>query len=111
VDVICCFQGHLHYDYFTTTTGGIPIITTNSDKRAPWIDNAGHNREPWENLRTKGTITEQCFDTHFINRTARTITTIRIGAPITEITSKTDPPDGDTIYTSNQPVEEQIIHY
>ena len=111
VDVICCLQGHLHYDYFPTTTGGIPIITTNSDKRSSWIDTHGYNREPWQTLRTKGTITEQCFDVHFINRTNRTITTVRIGAPITELLSISAPADGDTTYTADTPKEEQVISY
>lgn len=80
-DVACVIQGHMHLDRIIHTPGGIPVVATTCDKYSPWIDN-GTDMEPWiTESRTEGTITEQAFDVVVLNKTARSLTFVRIGAP------------------------------
>lgn len=80
-EIICVISGHTHADYYDTTTGGIPIIVTTCDKYMPWISGST-NMEPWLSDRVAGTITEQAIDLFLIDRTAETITKVRVGCPI-----------------------------
>ena len=78
--IIAIIQGHSHYDAVFHTTGGIPIITTTCDKNVAWIS-GGTDMEPWiTSDRIAGTISEQAFDVMILNKSARTITAVRIGA-------------------------------
>jgi len=45
-------SGHMHCDYIDNTTGGIPIIFTDTDSMAAYGDYSA----------TAGTVSEQCFD-------------------------------------------------
>lgn len=80
-EIICVISGHTHADYYDTTTGGIPIIVTTCDKYMPWISGST-NMEPWLSDRVAGTITEQAIDLYLIDRTAKTISKVRVGCPI-----------------------------
>ena len=78
--IIGIIQGHAHYDAIFHTTGGIPIITTTCDKNVAWISDST-DMEPWiTSDRISGTTSEQAFDVMVLNKTAKTITAIRIGA-------------------------------
>lgn len=71
-------QGHTHVDGIKTSTGGIPILITTSDK---WAKADGSDQyEPWLHARTVGTITEQAFDVCILDKDQRKITAVRIGA-------------------------------
>ena len=71
-------QGHTHVDGVKTSTGGIPIMITTSDK---WAKADGSDQyEPWLHARTVGTITEQAFDVCILDKDNRKITAVRIGA-------------------------------
>lgn len=71
-------QGHTHVDGVKTSTGGIPILITTSDK---WAKADGSDQyEPWLHARTVGTITEQAFDVCILDKDNRKITAVRIGA-------------------------------
>lgn len=69
--IIAYICGHTHEDYSITTGKGYPIISTTCD--AAGIEMGGLDR-------TLGTPNEQAFDIFGINKTARTISTVRIGA-------------------------------
>lgn len=66
VMVVMC--GHSHYDYNSTTTGGIPVIMVDCDGLSTHSANA-----------TVGTINEQCFDVVTVNYNNGTIKCVRIG--------------------------------
>lgn len=100
-DVACVMQGHAHLDRIKHTPGGIPVVLTTSDKYSPWID-SGTDMEPWlTDSRTEGTITEQAFDVVVLDKTARQLTFVRIGAPA----------DNWTDGTSTGTVEERVVTY
>lgn len=74
--IIAYICGHCHRDYSIVTEKGYPIISTTCDaggaQASNWdIDNP---------TRTVGTTNEQAFDIYGINKSTKTITTIRIGA-------------------------------
>lgn len=73
--VLCVFEGHRHWDSIFHTSSGVPVILTTCDKYD--ISN-----EPTitEEVRTLGTINEQAFEVCIVNREAKTITCVRIGA-------------------------------
>lgn len=70
-EIALLLGGHAHDDYNWTTTGGTPVVLTDSDN-GPRSSNASY---PY----VSGTITEQAFDVVTINYTARTIKFVRIG--------------------------------
>ena len=72
-EVVCIIGGHTHYDYNTTTTGGIPVIVTTTD-------NAGAEYAGSGLTRTPGTISEQAFDVFTIDVGSRKVYATRIGA-------------------------------
>lgn len=63
------FGGHTHFDYDTTTSGGIPIIIIDCDTRQTVSPNP----------QTVGTIGEQCIDIVTVDYLAEKITCARIG--------------------------------
>lgn len=74
--IACVIVGHCHRDYSMTSVKGYPIIATTCDASGT---NAS-TYDPDQPTRTTGTTTEQCFDLYYINTSAKTINTIRIGA-------------------------------
>lgn len=64
--------GHIHTDAVGETTGGIPIIATDTDARSRLSE---HN----PNTATVGTITEHCFDVISVDYVNETVKCIRIG--------------------------------
>jgi hypothetical protein len=69
--VIALISGHTHRDYSEVTAHGFPIIATRCD---------AYNGAMQEIPRTLGDVTEQAIDLFFVDTTARTIKTIRLGA-------------------------------
>lgn len=67
IGVLC---GHGHYDYYKTEAKGYLCIATTCDTR----------QEQGGLDRTLGTVNEQAFDVVTIDKTNRTLTTIRVGA-------------------------------
>ena len=94
-EIIAVIHGHIHQDMINHTPSGIPVICTTCDKYVSNIEG--------ELLieRTKGTITEQAFDVVVIDRKARKIHCVRIGAPAV---------DGDGTDTTN-PVEIRVVDF
>ena len=80
-EVIAVICGHTHFDYSATTTGGIPVLISTSDKNLPWIS-SDVDKEPWLDDRTTGTIKEQAIDLYIVNREEKKLTRVRIGVPI-----------------------------
>ena len=68
--VACLIGGHSHYDWDSTSEGGIPVIITTTDNR-------GGSEVPSE--RTAGTVNEQAFDVFTIDTENKTIKATRIG--------------------------------
>lgn len=100
-DVACVVQGHAHLDRIIHTPGGIPVVLTTSDKYMPWMSNETNN-EPWlSESRHVGTITEQAFDVVVLDKAARQLTFVRIGAPA----------DNWVDGTSTGTVEERVVTY
>lgn len=100
-DVACVIQGHTHLDRIVHTTGGIPVVLTTSDKYMPWMTGETNN-EPWlSESRHVGTITEQAFDVVVLDKAARKLTFVRIGAPA----------DNWTDGASTGMVEERVVTY
>lgn len=98
--VIAIFSGHAHIDAVEHTTGGIPIIITACDKYQAYV--SGETVDFIADNRVKGTITEQCFDVAVLDKEARTITLVRIGAPAHDIV------DG---VNSGSTLQERIVTY
>ena len=94
-EIIAVFYGHLHHDVIKYTTGGTPCIGVTCDKYDATNDTL-MNVE-----RTLGTITEHAFDVVIVDRTARKIHCVRIGAPAI---------DGDGTDTTNH-VEIRVIDF
>lgn len=94
-EIIAVFNGHLHHDEIKYTTGGTPCIAVTCDKYDATNDTL-MNVE-----RTFGTITEQAFDVVVVDRTARQIHCVRIGAPAV---------DGDGTDTTNL-VEIRVVDF
>lgn len=67
--VIAIFTGHIHYDHNATTTGGIPIITIDTDGRHSYGDIAV----------TRNTVNSQCMDVVTVDYDNRKISCVRIG--------------------------------
>lgn len=100
-EIVAVFSGHTHRDAVMHTTGGIPIILTACDKYKPYIE-SGADKEPWLSAtRTEGTITEQAFDVVAMDKTNKTLTLIRIGAPA----------DNRVDNTSSGTVQERVVTY
>lgn len=99
-EIACVVQGHLHRDRIGHTPGGIPVVTTTCDKYQPWMRGETNN-EPWLSNRVDGTITEQAFDVVVLDKAARKLTFVRIGAPADDWT------DG----VSTGTVEERSVTY
>lgn len=74
--IACVICGHCHRDYSIVSAKGYPIISTTTDSASYQSE----NYDPDTPNRTAGTTLEQCFDLYYINTSARTISTIRIGA-------------------------------
>lgn len=68
VDAI--FAGHLHFDFNTETTGGIPVILIDCDVASQTLSG---------NPNAVGTIGEQAFDIVTIDYTNKTIKCVRVG--------------------------------
>lgn len=79
--VACIIQGHTHVDLMTKTTGGIPVFVTTCDKALPDNDETDSRSAYIYNKRTLGTINEQAFDIVVINKNAKKVSLVRIGAP------------------------------
>lgn len=71
--IICVISGHIHRDADFVSEKGYPIIITTCDNYAGENASSGLSR-------SYGNTTEQAFDLFYIDTTARTINTIRIGA-------------------------------
>lgn len=63
------FYGHIHADKLDFTTGGIPIIATDTDSYYTYGDNTA----------TKNDVTEQCFDIVTINYNDNSVKCVRVG--------------------------------
>lgn len=98
--IIAIFSGHTHIDAVMHTTGGIPIIIIACDKYQAYT--SGDYFDFYDDDRVLGTITEQCFDVAAIDKTARTINLVRIGAPAHDIV------DG---VNSGKVLEERVVTY
>jgi len=72
------FAGHTHLDALRTSTGGIPVVITGSDKYAGF-----NNQEPWMHNRVAGTTTEQCIDVCVVDLVSKKITAVRVGGVAT----------------------------
>ena len=77
VNVACIITGHTHIDGTLLTSGGVRIICTTTDSAE--LNYELVNGTPTLSARTQGTVNEQAFDVFFINTSARTINTIRVG--------------------------------
>lgn len=78
-EIACVIQGHTHIDKITEVqSSGIPVVITTCDKYA---DGTSDNTDLPRQTRTHGTITEQAFDVVILDKTARKLTFVRIGAP------------------------------
>lgn len=99
-EIACVIQGHLHLDRIGHTPGGIPVVATTCDKYKPWIKE-GVDMEPHLSTRVAGTKTEQAFDVVVLDKAARKLTFVRIGAPA----------DNWTDGVSTGTVEERVVTY
>ena len=72
-EMICVICGHTHNDYAEQAQSGYWVIATMCDAYN------GSQQNP-AITRTIGTVSEQAIDLFFIDRSARKISTIRIGA-------------------------------
>ena len=79
-EIACIIEGHLHYDRIFMQEGMPPVVATTCDKYAPWVE-GGVDREPWLSNRVLGTITEQAFDVVILDKTAKTVSFVRVGCP------------------------------
>lgn len=84
-NIVAILQGHAHYDWIAQTAGGIKIAVTTCDKNA-----AAEGADDHIAVRADGTIQEQAFDVCVLDKTARTLTMVRIGAPVMEGTTESD---------------------
>jgi hypothetical protein len=108
-DIIAVFTGHSHWDSVNSTTGGIPIIITTSDKNLPYIS-GGVNTEPYLNRdRPSGTIYEQAFDVVIVDRKEREIHAVRIGGLAMDNHDQTS--YGGTGFDDEGTLEERTITY
>ena len=73
--VCAIISGHIHNDYNEMKAYGVPSITTACDA----INGSAQGISPTY-VRSEGTVTEQAIDLFFVDTTARTIKTIRLGA-------------------------------
>ena len=80
-NVACMLQGHTHMDLMKKTDGGIPIFSTTCDKANADSDEIGERASYIYGKRTNGTINEQAFDVVIINKNAKKVSLVRIGAP------------------------------
>lgn len=74
-EILAVFHGHIHRDLINRTAGGVPVIGVTADK----TDTSKESVVLVE--RRFGTITEQAFDVVIVDRTARKLHCVRIGAP------------------------------
>ena len=72
--VACFVGGHTHFDWDSTSPGGIPVIVTTCDNYGGESVNYGMSG------RSANTITENAFDVFTVDTASRTITVTRIGA-------------------------------
>ena len=77
-EIACLIQGETHRDRISATPGGIPLVITTCDKYMPWVTSSGQDINT---TREPGTITEGAFDVVIVNKTARKLSFVRIGAP------------------------------
>lgn len=82
-DFIGLFAGHIHNDYLydRANYGGIDVMTICCD--ANLLDSRSYNDAetyPEYGGRASGTVYEQCLDVVVVNRAAKTVKTVRIGA-------------------------------
>ena len=73
-------MGHAHYDKSITLSNGVPIVVTTCDK---W--DLSNEPSLASDTREVGTIYEQAFETVILDKTNRTITFVRIGNPINDV--------------------------
>lgn len=69
--VVAIISGHTHRDYSETAASGFPIIATRCD---------AYRGASQEITRALGDITEHAIDLFFVDTSARTIKTVRLGA-------------------------------
>ena len=74
-EILAVFHGHIHRDLINRTASGVPVIGVTADK----TDTSKESVVLVE--RRFGTITEQAFDVVIVDRTARKLHCVRIGAP------------------------------
>lgn len=84
-NIAAILQGHTHYDWISQTAGGIPIVSTTCDKNY-----VATGADDYIAGRNDGTILEQAFDVCVLDKTARTLTMVRIGCPVREGTEGSD---------------------
>lgn len=77
-EIACLIQGECHRDRISATPGGVPLVVTTCDKYMPWVTSSGQDINT---TREPGTITEGAFDVVIVNKTARKLSFVRIGAP------------------------------
>ena len=77
-DFIALFDGHAHNDYhYTAASFLVDMIAIACDGR---ISNCTYMTDETYEKRALGTVYEQCLDVVVVNKAARTIQTVRIGA-------------------------------
>ena len=99
--VLCLLEGHTHWDSLFLLNCNVPITVTTSDTYLLQLDDR-------VDLRRPNTQSEQAFDVVAINRDAKTITLVRIGAKA-ECNVNVEPTD--EVFTQSQTLEERIVHY
>ena len=77
-DFIALFSGHGHNDYhYTAASFLVDMVSIACDGR---VSNCSYMGEETYENRALGTVYEQCLDVVVVNKAARTIQTVRIGA-------------------------------
>ena len=77
-EILAVFHGHIHADMVNHTTTGVPVIGVTADK----TDISMETKPICTQVnRAAGTITEQAFDVVVVDRAARKLHCVRIGAP------------------------------
>ena len=102
-EIIAVVTGHSHMDVVMRLSNNIPVIITTCDKNKSGGETPVY-ADYWSD-RPDGTINEQAFDVMVLNKTARTITAVRIGCPAMTWTAS-----GNNLVRGDS-VEERVITY
>lgn len=86
-EYIAHFSGHAHNDYhYKASSFGIDMVTVACDGR---ISNCSYMTDETYSNKALGTIYEQCLDVVIVDKSEKTINTVRIGAGANRIISYT----------------------